>query len=382
MNQSKVKSRFKKEFNYYPDNIIFAPGRVNLIGEHTDYSEGYVMPIAINKGITMGISKNKENKIGAFSIDFNQKAEIQLNNLKKTDKGWFNYIIGIVIQLLKRKYNIRGINIAFSGNVPQGAGLSSSAALEVATVYSIQKLFNLNIDGKEMAKICQKAEHETIGVMCGIMDQFISRFGKREHALFIDTRTLEYQHIPIKAENLEIVIINSNVPHKLTDSLYNKRVQECKEAVKLLGGKEQETLRDFTLNEFNKKKKNLPKTIRKRALHVISENERVIKAKSCLKNNDFKKFGKLMKKSHESLRDNYEVSSKELDWLVDSAQDVEGVYGSRMTGAGFGGCTVTLIDKKSVNKLKDKIRGYEEIFGYKLGIYETKAAPGVFETDF
>ncbi len=380
MQVDKVNQSFKKEFGGPPEKIVFAPGRVNLIGEHTDYSEGFVMPIAINKGIFLGIRKNDyKNKIRAYSIDFDQKREIKFEQIQKTKTGWFNYPIGVVKELIKENYTFGGFDLCFTGNLPQGAGLSSSAALEIATGYAIQKVFDIEIEAVKLARICQNAEHNTVGVNCGIMDQFISRLGKKDHALFIDTRSFDYEQIPLNLTTAKIIITNSNVPHKLSNSQYNARVSECEEAVRLLDpkSKEKKFLRDFSLEDFREKEKNLPKSVRKRALHVISENQRVILAKKYLKKHKLEKFGKLMNESHCSLKDHFEVSSKELDFLVNLAQEIDGVYGSRMTGAGFGGCTVTLIEEKSIEKYKQNLVLYNKKFGYEPEVYKTTAENGV-----
>ncbi|MHA1585154.1 MAG: galactokinase [Promethearchaeota archaeon] len=374
-----IKQKHQDIFGEKPELIIHAPGRVNLIGEHTDYSEGYVMPIAINMGITLGISRVPESETFAvYSIDYDSKRVVSYSNIMKSDVDWFNYPLGVIKILQKKKYKFEGIRISFTGNVPQGAGLSSSAALEVAVAFAIKILFKLKIDDLELAKICQQAEHEIVGVKCGIMDQYISIMGKQDAALFIDCRTLKSHTVPLKIGSAKFIITNSNVPHKLSSSKYNDRVQECAEAVKILNIETPGTaLRDYTIENFEKLKAQFSENVAKRALHVISENQRVLEAEIALKNRNLQEFGKLLNDSHYSLRDNYEVSSPELDWLTDAARTTPGCYGSRLTGAGFGGCTVTLIENKSIQKYYGKLKDYTEKFGYQAVTYEINATNGV-----
>ena len=252
---------------------------------------------------------------------------------------WFNYPLGVIKILRKNGLEFTGVRITFTGNIPQGSGLSSSAALEIAIGFAIQQLFELDLSGPDLAKAGQEAEHEYVGVKCGIMDQFISRMGEKGKALLLDCKTLEYRLVPLNLKTAKLVITNSNVPHKLSSSQYNQRVSECNEAVKILSTLKRGTsLRDFTLADYEKVRTAIPESIRKRAFHVISENQRVLDAEKALNSGNLKQFGILMNQSHESLKVNYEVSLPELDWLTDTARKIPGCYGSRMTGAGFGGC--------------------------------------------
>jgi len=374
-----IKSKHREIFGAEPELIVHAPGRVNLIGEHTDYSEGYVLPVAINMGISLGISKIEGSKvIAVYSVDYDKKVVSLYSDLVKSTVDWFNYPMGVVKVLIKQGFEFEGVRITFTGNVPVGAGLSSSAALEIAVAYAIQSLYHLDIEGAHLAKICQQAEHEVVGVKCGIMDQYISRMGKRDNALLIDCRTLEYRHVPLNLQSACFLITNSNVPHQLARSKYNERVAECEEAVKVLASSKPGTsLRDFTLDDFEENRNHLAANIRKRAFHVISENTRVLQAENSLQKGDLAEFGKLMNESHDSLKIYYEVSSPELDWLVESAQAIPGCYGSRMTGAGFGGCTITLIDRASVAQYREKIKEYEPKFGFKPVGYDVIMTEGV-----
>jgi galactokinase len=340
---------------------------------------GFVMPAAIDMGVWVGISKIPDPLFSVYSIDYNQKMVAGYDEYvyQKQEHHWFNYPLGVIKIMQKNGYKFDGVRITFMGNVPQGSGLSSSAALEIAVGFAIQQLYDLKLTGVDLAKIGRDAEHSYVGVKCGIMDQFISRMGAIGKALLIDCKSLEYRLVPLELKTAKLVITNSNVPHKLSSSQYNQRVAECEEAVKILSiTKEGESLRDFTLEEFNKVSKKMPEIIRKRALHVISENQRVLDAEKALKEGNLKEFGSLMNQSHESLKVNYEVSSPELDWLTETARSIPGCYGSRMTGAGFGGCTVTLIESSAIQAYKDAILAYQQKFGYKAEVYESGVAEG------
>ncbi|WP_371806570.1 galactokinase [Candidatus Lokiarchaeum ossiferum] len=376
-----LKQKHNDIFGEDPELIVHAPGRVNLIGEHTDYSKGFVMPMAIDMGITVAISKIPDsNLISVYSLDFDKKMVAMYSDLVKSNVDWFNYPIGVVKVLQKKGYKFEGIRITFTGNVPQGAGLSSSAALEVGVAFAIQKIYNLEISGTEMALICQQAEHEVVGVKCGIMDQYICRMGAVNQAMLIDCQSLEYRLIPLDLGNYKMIITNSNVPHKLSSSLYNQRVSECEEAVKILSEeKPGKFLRDYTEEDYKKSHDIFPPEIRKRAFHVISENQRVLDAEKALQSHDLTAFGNLMNASHKSLEIYYEVSSVELDWLVEAAQTIEGCIGSRMTGAGFGGCTISILTPEALKIYLEKLPAYEEKFGYKPITYEVTPVEGVHE---
>ncbi|WP_457558382.1 galactokinase [Candidatus Harpocratesius sp.] len=373
-----VKKKHQEIFGCDPEIIVFAPGRINLIGEHTDYSEGFVMPMAIEMGITVAVSKIPDSSvIAVFSIDFDQKMVALYSDFSRSKANWFNYPMGVAKILQKKGYNIGGIRITFAGNIPQGVGLSSSAALEVAVAFAIKNLYSLDISNTDLAKICQQAEHEVVEVQCGIMDQYISLLAKRNTCMYLDCRSLKYELIPCNFAPYHLIITNSNVLHKLSQSKYNERVSECTEAVKILNSSDQKkTLRDFSLVDLEKMKAIIPENIKKRARHVILENERVNKAKEFLTSNDFESFGKLLNESHASLRDNYEVSSKELDWLVETAISIKGCLGSRMIGAGFGGCTIGLFTDEALSEYKKKLGEYEEIFGNRAVIYESIPSDG------
>ncbi len=374
-----LKQKHEDIFGEGAELIVHAPGRVNLIGEHTDYSEGFVMPVAIDMGITLAISKiPNSNLISVYSLDFDKKMVAMYSDLVKSKVDWFNYPVGVVKVLQKRGFKFDGLRITFTGNIPQGAGLSSSAALEISVAFAIQNLYNLDISGTELAKICQQAEHEVVGVKCGIMDQYISRMGSKGQAMIIDCRSLDYRLIPLNLEKYEMIITNSNVPHKLSTSLYNRRVVECEEAVKIFAEeKPGKFLRDYTEEDYKKSYDILPPDIRKRAFHVISENSRVLEAEKALQDHDLEQFGKLINDSHKSLDIYYEVSSKELNWLTEIAQSIEGCVGSRMTGAGFGGSTISIMTPEAYQKYQERLPEYEQEFGFKAITYEITPEDGV-----
>ena len=375
----------QEEYGQGPDIIAQAPGRVNLIGEHTDYNEGFVLPMAIDYYVRVAVSRRKDQHLRFLSVDFKDRKRASLSNLRfKKEDRWANYLKGVISVLQTRGYVTGGLSFSVAGNVPVGVGLSSSAALEVATAYAVQKLLAIELSGPELARLAQEAENSFVGVQCGIMDQFVSRMAKSGSVMFIDTRSMEYRHIPIALRSVKILITNSSVPRSLVDSEYNQRRGECEKCVSLLSSRKPgRSLRDYTAEDLRDSLGLIPETTRKRCLHVVEENERVRDAESSLRRNDIGSFGKLMNRSHESLRDQYEVSCPELDWLVKRAWETEGVYGSRMTGAGFGGCTVTLIEEKAIPKYEARLEVYERIFSFKPEIFLVNPADGaqiVFES--
>lgn len=375
-----------EEYGQGPNIIAQAPGRVNLIGEHTDYNEGFVLPMAIDYYVRVALSRRKDQHLRFFSADFKDRKRTSLSNLRyKKEDRWANYPKGIISVLLNRGYDIGGLSFTVMGNIPIAVGLSSSAALEVATAYAVQKLLGVEISGPELARLAQDAENSFVGVQCGIMDQFVSRMAQAGSAMFIDTRSMEYRHIPINLQTVKILITNSSVPRNLVDSEYNQRRAECEKCVSLLSARKSgRSLRDYNAADLRDSMGLIPETTRKRCLHVVEENERVREAEGALKKNDIVSFGKLMNRSHESLRDQYEASCPELDWLVKRAWETEGVYGSRMTGAGFGGCTVTLIEEKAIPKYEARLEAYEKIFSFKPETFVCRPADGariVFQQD-
>jgi len=358
--------------------IASAPGRVNLIGEHTDYNDGFVMPMAIGFTVMVAVSPRKDQNLKFYAVDFDDKKRTSIPNLRyKREDRWANYPKGMINVILRKGYRVGGVNLTVKGNVPVGAGLSSSAALEIATGFAIRKLFKLDISNPELAVAARDAEDGFVGVHCGVMDQFISCLACEDHVMLIDTRTLEYRQIPLKLNTAKILVTNSNVPRALIDSEYNQRREECEKCVDLLNTRKSgSALRDYTVADLRDSLGLIPESTRKRCLHVVEENQRVLDAEIALKRNNFSVLGKLMNRSHESLRDLYEVTCPELDWLVKRAWETEGVYGSRMTGAGFGGCTVSIIEEGSIQLYEQRIEQYERIFSFKPEIYICKPGGG------
>jgi len=360
--------------------FLQAPGRVNLIGEHTDYNDGFVMPVAIPLRTAVGIAPRTDQRLVLFSQNYEEKVEFDLENLPdEPRRHWSDYVVGVAGKLLERGIRLRGANLLIDGNVPQGAGLSSSASLEVSSCQAFLELSGIALAGAEMARLCQSAENDFVGARCGIMDQFVSVHGRKNHALLLDCRSLSYQHQPVPQE-VHLVICNTMVRHSLAGSEYNERRRECEAgaeffATKLSGVK---ALRDVSREDFEKYGGELPESVRKRCRHVITENGRVLEAAAALVRYDAKHFGQLMKQSHASLRDDFEVSCRELDVMAELAGRIEGVYGSRMTGGGFGGCTVNLVRSDRVEEFSSKVaQGYEGATGKKPEIYVCTAADGV-----
>jgi galactokinase len=370
MNKQELWDKFGRTFKDIDleSGAYAAPGRVNLIGEHTDYNDGFVMPMAIEKEITMLAQLRPDRKVKFYSLDYDQMVEYDLDNLEYDEENiWANYLLGVIDEIQKLGEKLQGFNLMFTGNIPQGSGLSSSAALEVVTALAITDLHKIKIDGVEMALLAQRAENDFVGVQCGIMDQYISRLGQKDHALLIDCRTNEYELVPFKNDNYQIVICNSKVERGLVDSEYNQRREECNQAVDFFAKHENSkitALRDLDLETVEKYKNELSENVYKRAHHVVSENKRVLESQKALKANDMLKFGELMYASHKSLSKDYEVSCKELDILVNLAAD-ENITGARMTGAGFGGCTVNLVKK---DKLEDFVKNIKVKYKEKTGI--------------
>ena len=358
-----------------------APGRVNLIGEHTDYNEGFVLPMAIGKKIIMLGQLRNDRLVQVFDLGYKADAKFSLDNLSPSKKDtWANYLMGVMDEIQKAGYPLQGANLIFISNIPKGAGLSSSAALEVVTALTMAKLNLLEIEPVEMAHLCRRAENNFVGVACGIMDQYVSCLGQKNYALFIDCRSNDYELVPFKNHNYRIVICNSKIQRGLVDSEYNRRKEECKIAAEFFKHKlnrEIRALRDITIDEYKKYQAQLPEVIARRARHVISENYRVQAGVQALREENFLAFGQLMMESHQSLKEDYEVSCAELDLLVNLALKQEGVLGARMTGAGFGGCTVNLLRREYIDVFEKTIKqGYKKITGINPDIYVTHPAEG------
>lgn len=372
-----VKNAFKATLGYAPTHIVQAPGRVNLIGEHTDYNDGFVLPCAINYQTVVAAAKRDDNIVRVISVDYgNAQDEFDLAQeiAFQHDKMWTNYIRGVVKCLLARGFQFTGADIAVSGNVPQGAGLSSSAALEVVIGQTFKVLFNLEISQAEIALNGQQAENEFVGCNCGIMDQMISAEGSQQHAMLLDCRSLETTSVSMP-EELAVVIINSNKKRGLVDSEYNTRREQCEAVAAIFGVK---ALRDVTLEQFNQKSHELDPLLRKRARHVITENYRTLDAAQALSQHDMQRMGRLMAESHASMRDDFEITVSEIDTLVAMVKEVIGERGGvRMTGGGFGGCVVALVPHDLVASVQAVVdANYEAQTGLKAAIYVCQAMDG------
>ncbi|PKD44036.1 galactokinase [Rhodohalobacter barkolensis] len=375
----KIKREFKTRFQ--SDFVVIkAPGRVNLIGEHTDYNDGFVLPAAIDKAIWLVMNLNDTGRIRLFSVDMNEEYSVELSpNLEKSGMGWPDYILGVVDQLRKHGMNSVGFDCVFGGNVPIGAGLSSSAALEGGVLYGLAELNGWEISLMEMAQIAQKAENEFVGVQCGIMDQFASLNGKEAHALKLDCRTLEFEKVPFRDPKLKIVLCDTGVRRELAGSEYNIRRAQCERGVSIIQKSYPQVrkLRDVTMDMLYENRSEMDEVVFRRCKFVIEENQRVLDSCDDLERDDIQAFGQRMFKSHDGLQHDYEVSCKELDILVDIAKDVDGTIGSRMMGGGFGGCTINLVRTDSVELFADIVKEkYRQQTGKVASVYVTTISEG------
>jgi len=381
MTVSELKQKFIGKYGEGEFHGYFAPGRVNLIGEHTDYNGGFVFPCALSFGAYLFIRKNDRKTVRFSSLNLPFEAEVKVGDLnKKVGKEWVNYPIGVFAQFLKKGVVFdQGADILIYGDVPNGAGLSSSAALEMVTAVAVNEIWNVGLDRIELIKMSQKAEHEFAGVMCGIMDQFVSGMGKAEHAVFLNCDTLDYELVPVKLKGIKIVISNTNSPHKLDSGMYNLRVSECHAAVDAISKfKPIKKLVEVTPEEFVALEATIEnEAAKKRARHVISEIARTEQAVKELQSGNIDKFGLLMNGSHDSLRDDYEVTGLELDTMVDEARKIKGVIGSRMTGGGFGGCTVSLVEDEAIETFIEEVgKNYKLKTGLNPAFYVAEIGDG------
>ncbi len=377
-----LEQSFAAYFNSKPEFIVRAPGRVNLIGEHTDYNEGFVLPMAIDRAVWIALSPRVDSKIRIRSLDasttlstnLETDSAFDLNSLTK-GTGWAEYVKGVAYELQNTGHKLHGFDGVMTGNISRGAGLSSSAAVELATARAFAAASGFAWDAVQMAKLAQKAENEWVGVNCGIMDQMASAACREGYALFLDCRTLEYQHAPLP-DNVSIVILDTSTRRGLVDSAYNERRSQCEEAARWFDVK---ALRDVSVDEFNKSKaKNeLSEIVMKRARHIITENARVLEAVNVMKDGNIKRLGELFNASHDSLRDDFEVTNDALNLMVTSAREQPSCYGARMTGAGFGGCAVALVEKEDAQEFTKAVSTtYKQKAGLEASIYVCKASEG------
>lgn len=369
-----VRERFKQEFGEDPAYIVRAPGRVNLIGEHTDYNDGFVFPMAINRATWIALRPRYDRHVYAISIDLDDKQMFDLDHLYQVEETrWMDYLIGVGWALEQRGYSLEGWEGVISGDVPIGSGLSSSAALELATARAFHAVSEFEWDSGEMAKVGMSAENDWLGLKTGIMDQMISASGVENRAVLIDCRSLDISTAPLPPETA-VVILDTSTRRGLVDSKYNERRQQCEAAAQHFGVK---ALRDITLDEFNKRADELEPLIQKRARHVISENERTLDAQEAMNQGDADTLGQLMIQSHISLRDDFEVSSDALDVIVDCANAESSCYGARMTGAGFGGCAVALVNAGEIDTFVKNVEAcYTQKTQHEPKIYVTHATNG------
>lgn len=373
MRRDSIKELFTAHFGNEPAVIVRSPGRVNIIGEHTDYNGGFVLPGAIDKAVYLAVSLRNDEEIYLRAQDLNENFSIQLSDLKPIgDTSWPNYILGAVAQLKKKGIELKGFNVLLTSDLPQGAGLSSSAAVECATVFALNELHKAGLDKLEMVKMAQKAEHEYAGVLCGIMDQFASMMGKKDHVVKLDCRSLEYEYVPLQLEGYKILLLNTNVKHSLASSEYNTRRKECGQGVAWV--KEHSpavsTLRDINVQQLKEYVLPMSELIYRRCLFVVEEIERLETACEELRQGHLQELGKKMFATHDGLSKQYEVSCKELDFLVDFVKDNPAVIGARMMGGGFGGCTINLVKEAAIDALLVAVKpAYEKATGLTLDCY-------------
>jgi galactokinase len=377
---SKVSDTFKENFSSTP-HLYYSPGRINFIGEHIDYNDGFVMPSAIDKGIYYAIALNNTDELNFYSLDFNEKLLVKISEVKKMS-GWKNYVLSVVNEFLVKGLQLKGFDCVFGGDIANGAGISSSAAVEGGLAFGINELFNFGFSRKELALLCQRAEHNFPGVMCGIMDQYANMHGKKDHVILLDTRSVEHEYFPLKLDGYEIILINTNVHHSLASSEYNVRRKQCEEGLEIL--KKEKGINSFrdmkSADELLPLKDKMDDKVYDRCKYVVEEILRTQEAAKLLQANDLPGFGKLMFETHEGLSKLYEVSCKELDFLVEKAREYKDVIGARMMGGGFGGCTINIIKKEGVEKfLADATTAYQKKFQLDPEVIRVQIGDGTHE---
>lgn len=381
MTNAILTKKFKEHFNANPTLLVRAPGRINLIGEHTDYNNGFVLPAAIDKAIYFAISPRNDQKCVIYAYDLDDSYEFSLDNLQKSEKGWANFLLGVLAEIVSEGTQINtGFNLVFGGDVPLGAGLSSSAAVESGIGFALNKLYNLELSKLDLALIAQQAEHKYAGVNCGIMDMFASIHGKENAVIKLDCQDLSFEYFPFDFPDYTLVLCNTGVKHNLGDSEYNQRRAECEEGIRILQSAfpQIDSLRDVTMQMLSSQADKLSPIVYKRCKYVVEEIERVTIACEALENGDLRSFGQKMYETHEALSKEYEVSCPELDFLVEHSQDFEAVVGARMMGGGFGGCTINLIKTDAVDEFIEKMSfAYHQAFNIQLQTYIVNISNGV-----
>ncbi len=378
MTKEKIITLFREKFGEETPEVYTAPGRINLIGEHTDYNGSFVFPGAVDKGIIAAIRLNGTNKVRAYALDLDEYSEFGFNEEDIPEEGWAKYIFGVCREIIKRGGKVEGFDTVFSGDVPLGAGMSSSAALECTYAYALNDMLNLGIDKFELAKIGQATEHNYVGVKCGIMDQFISLFGKKGHLVRLDCKTMEYEYFPFDPQGYKLVLLDTQVKHELASSAYNKRRESCERVVAAIRKSHPEVgfLRDANMDMLHEVKNDISEEDYKRAKYVIEETQRVLDVSEALKKGDYETVGKKMYETHEGMSKLYEVSCEELDFLNDIAKQ-NGVTGSRVMGGGFGGCTINLVKDELHDKfIEDAKTQFKTKFGYEPKVYDVVISDG------
>jgi len=368
----RVSEKFKSVFAQSDPLIVRSPGRVNLIGEHTDYNNGFVLPAAINKAIYMAVSRRSDNELHFVSLDLDRKYSGSVNRLEPSSLHWPDYILGVIQQVQALGHSIGGFNCVFGGDIPLGAGMSSSAALECATAFALNELFGLGLDAMTMVKLSQKAENVFVGVQCGIMDQFASMFGRKNHVIRLDCQSLEYAYVPFDTAGIRIVLLDTNVKHSLASSEYNTRRQQCEAGVRLVKAHHPEvkSLRDVSMEMLAKYVAPADALVNQRCEYVVEEIARLQAAVKDLEKGDMAAFGQKMFATHEGLSRKYEVSCPELDFLAEAVKNDPGVIGARMMGGGFGGCTINLVKEEAIGELVERLTPvYRKKMNKELKVY-------------
>ncbi len=374
-----IRSIFEQQFNRQPTLLVRACGRINLIGEHTDYNYGYVLPAAIDKYLYFAVAENHTNVCRFYAADIEQTGDADLQHIQKSEQLWLNYLRGILQQFQQVGVALRGIDVAFGGNLPIGAGVSSSAALECGFAFALNNWFNVGFSREDLARLAQRSSHQFLGIPCGIMDQFASLMGKAGHFLLLDCRSLAYRYIPCALGDYEIVLLNSNVHHELASSAYGERVTECRVGAAHLQKyyPQVNSLRDVAMSMLEAHRGELDPIVYRRCYYVVGEYERTLQACRYLQAGQTEALGQLLYATHAGLRDDYEVSCAEVDFLVESAQNFEGVVGARVMGGGFGGCTINLVRSDCAEDfVKSAEAAYFEKFGIKLSRLDVHIADG------
>ena len=374
-----VISLHRAEYSAEPDMVASAPGVVTLMGEYTEQSEGFVLPVGINRTMTVAVSRRKDNSLRFYAANLNERKRTSLSNLKyKREDRWANYLKGVIHGLIGLGCPVKGLNVTVAGDVPPGIGLASSAAITVAAAFAVKELFAFRCSDMQLIECAKNAEAEFMGITTGIVHPFVAYNARKGYALFLDTRALEFRPIPLNMGDVCLLITDSKVPQNVSEAELLQRTSDCDECVSILSARKPGlTLRDYSPTDLRDSMGAIPEGIRRRCLHVVEENQRVHEAELALRQRNYAAVGKLMNRSHESLRDLFEVSCPELDWLVKRSWETDGVYGSRLTGIGFGGCTVTLLRADAVEKYRKRLDEYERIFGFKAEAFVCEPSDGV-----